>query len=96
MEDFPLADLESKKTFQSALKILDSAFQYDDRVQLPSDFEAYFMKFQRRVGQTLLAYCTEHDELLRRLDRHKVTCRPRCRTGCFFAVLDLAKSSGNL
>lgn len=73
LEDFPLADLESKTTFQSALKILDSAFQYDDRVQLPSDFEAYLMKFQRRVGQTLLAYCTEHDELLKRLDRHKVT-----------------------
>ena len=31
------------------------------------------MKFQRRAGQTLLAYCTEHDELLKRLDRHKVT-----------------------
>ena len=43
LEDFPLADLDSEKTFQSVLKILDSAFQYDDRVQLPSDFEAYFM-----------------------------------------------------
>ena len=73
LEDFPLADLESEKTFQSVLKILDSAFQYDDRVQLPSDFEAHLMKFQRRAGQTLLAYCTEHDELLKRLDRHKVT-----------------------
>ena len=31
------------------------------------------MRFQRRGGQTLLAYCTEHEELIKRLDRHKVT-----------------------
>ena len=73
LEDFPLKDLELESTFNSVLKILDAAFQYDDRVQLPSDFENYFMKFQRRGGQTLLAYCTEHEELIKRLDRHKVT-----------------------
>ena len=73
LEDFPLKDLELESTFNAVLKILDSAFQYDDRVQLPSDFEAYFMKFQRRAGQTLLAYCTEHEELIKRLDKHKVT-----------------------
>lgn len=73
LEDFPLKDLELDSTFNAVLKILDGAFQYDDRVQLPSDFEAYFMRFQRRAGQTLLAYCTEHEELIKRLDRHKVT-----------------------
>ena len=73
LEDFPLKDLELESTFNAVLKILDAAFQYDDRVQLPSDFEAYFMRFQRRGGQTLLAYCTEHEELIKRLDRHKVT-----------------------
>ena len=73
LEDFPLKDLELESTFNAVLKILDAAFQYDDRVQLPSDFEAYFMKFHRRAGQTLLAYCTEHEELIKRLDRHKAT-----------------------
>ena len=73
LEDFPLKDLELESTFNAVLKILDAAFQYDDRVQLPSDFETYFMRFQRRNGQTLLAYCTEHEELIKRLDRHKVT-----------------------
>ena len=73
LEDFPLKDLELESTFTAVLKILDAAFQYDDRVQLPSDFETYFMRFQRRSGQTLLAYCTEHEELIKRLDRHKVT-----------------------
>ena len=73
LEDFPLKDLELESTCNAVLKILDGAFQYDDRVQLPSDFEAYFMRFQRRAGQTLLAYCTEHEELIKRLDRHKVT-----------------------
>ena len=68
LEDFPLKDLELESTFNAVLKILDAAFQYDDRVQLPSDFEAYFMRFQRRGGQTLLAYCTEHEELIKRLD----------------------------
>ena len=73
LEDFPLKDLELEATFNAVLKILDGAFQYDDRVQLPSDFEAYFVKFHRQSGQTLLAYCTEHEELIKRLDRHKVT-----------------------
>lgn len=73
LEDFPLENLELESTFNAVLKILDAAFQYDDRVQLPSDFEAYFMRFQRKHGQTLLAYCTEHEELIKRLDRHKVT-----------------------
>ena len=73
LEDFPLKDLELESTFNAVLKVLDAAFQYDDRVQLPSDFEAYFMRFQRRGGQTLLAYCTEHEELIKRLDPHKVT-----------------------
>ena len=73
LEDFPLDNLELESTFNAVLKILDAAFQYDDRVQLPSDFEAYFMRFQRKHGQTLLAYCTEHEELIKRLDRHKVT-----------------------
>ena len=62
-----------KEWRNAVLKILDGAFQYDDRVQLPSDFEAYFVKFHRQSGQTLLAYCTEHEELIKRLDRRKVT-----------------------
>ena len=73
LEDFPLKDLKLESTFNAVLKVLDAAFQYDDRVQSPSDFEAYFMRFQRRGGQTLLAYCTGHEELIKRLDRHKVT-----------------------
>ena len=41
LEDFDIADAEKETAFQDILKILDKHFQYDDRVQLPSDFDSY-------------------------------------------------------
>ena len=74
-ESYDLEDLEKKKPeehFDKLLKLLDTAFEYDNRVQLPADFDRYFVSLQRRPGQTLLQYVTEHDECLRRLSDHKI------------------------
>ena len=74
-EAYDLEDLEKKPAedhFNRLLKLLDAAFEYDSRVQLPADFDRYFVTLQRRPGQTLLQYVTEHDECLRRLSDHKI------------------------
>ena len=73
VESFPLEDVEKSDAFNKLLKLLDKAFEYDNRVQLPGDFDKYFSGFQRHSGQTLLDYCTQHDELYNRLADHKVT-----------------------
>ena len=65
--------MEKSDAFNKLLKLLDKAFEYDNRVQLPGDFDKYFSGFQRHSGQTLLDYCTQHDELYNRLADHKVT-----------------------
>jgi len=74
-EAYDLEDLEKKPAdqhFDKLLKLLDAAFEYDSRVQLPADFDRYFVSLQRKPGQTLLQYVTEHDECLRRLSDHKI------------------------
>ena len=48
-------------------------FEYDRTVQLPNDFDRYFSQLQRRPGQTLLEYTTEHDHLYSKLADHDVT-----------------------
>ena len=53
--------------------MLDSAFQYDSKVELPADFSFYFEASGHRNGQTLLQYVIDHDERLCRLEKHGVT-----------------------
>ena len=60
MEDFPLENVEKDGTFEEILKIMGRSFQYDERVQLPADFDSYY-NLQRKAGQTLLGYVSEHD-----------------------------------
>lgn len=72
LEDYPLDDVEKKDCFDGILKILDKHFEYDSRVQLPTDFDKYF-GLQRKQGQTMLAYVTEHTDLHRKLEKHGVS-----------------------
>lgn len=73
LESFDVSEAEQAGALDKILKILDKAFEYDNRVTLPNDFDKYFALFHRRPGQTMLQYVTEHDELYRRLEEHKVT-----------------------
>ena len=71
LEDFDVANAEKDGVFGEILATLDKHFQYDSRVQLPGDFENYF-NLNRRHGQTLLSYITDHDEMLKKLSAHGV------------------------
>ena len=58
--------------FEKTLKILDAAFKYDSRVEAPRALENFFYNTNRRPEQTLLAYCTEHRERLREVEKHGI------------------------
>ena len=73
LENFPIDEIEKAGAFEKMLKTLDKAFEYDRTVQLPNDFDRYFSQLQRRPGQTLLEYTTEHDHLYSKLADHDVT-----------------------
>ena len=73
VEDFDLEKTKEETAFKDILSMLDSAFQYDSEVEMPSDFSSYFEASGRRSGQTLLQFITDHDERLRRLEKHGVT-----------------------
>ena len=72
LEDYDLEKAESSGAMNEILAILDKSFKYDTKVELPADFAAYFETLGRRGGQTLLQFVTEHDECLRRIQKHGV------------------------
>ena len=72
LEDYDLDKAEEKGAMDHILATLDKSLQYDDKVELPADFSAYFERLSRRPGQTLLQFITEHDEYLRRIQKHGV------------------------
>ena len=71
-EDMPMSELEKEGAFELILKTLDRHYAYDERVQLPSDFEGYFNLLSRKNGQTLLSFVSEHDAALRKLQAHQI------------------------
>ena len=62
LENFDLAEAEKPDAIDKVLKILDKAFEYDNGVQVPQDFDRYFTMLQRKPGQTLLQYVTDYDD----------------------------------
>ena len=72
VEDFDISKAEDPDSFDNILKMLDKSFQYDSKVEMPADFSAYFESLSRKPGQTLLQFITEHDERLRKLEKHGV------------------------
>ena len=62
LENFDLAEAEKPDAIDKVLKTLDKAFEYDNSVQVPQDFDRYFTMLQRKPGQTLLQYVTDYDD----------------------------------
>ena len=73
LEHYDLADAEKPDAIDRILKVLDKAFEYDNRVQLPQAFDNFFTHLHRRPGQTLLQYVTDYDECYRKLEDHKIS-----------------------
>lgn len=102
VEDFNLDECEKESAFESIIKLLDGHFEYDTRVQLPSDFDGYF-GLQRKPGQTLLAYVSDHAELHKKLEKHTrnwrnmvSAFRQQYKDGTYFERVASPKNNGNL
>ena len=71
-QDWGIEELEKEDAFKKVIETLDANFAYDAKVQLPTDFEAYFNLLQRTPGQTLLLYVADHEEAYRKLQQHRI------------------------
>ena len=63
--------LESENGPDILLKRLDKQWAFDDKVEMPNSFDAFFFKLKRRQHQTLLDYTTEFHQVLRQT-KHKL------------------------
>lgn len=61
-----LAEAETT-AYDTVFRRLDNVFQYETMTELPADFEAFFVKLQRRIGKTVQEYQAEFDRVERRL-----------------------------
>ena len=69
VEDYDVSKAEDESSFA---ELLDGHFQYDDRIQLPTDFDGCF-GLSRKPNQTLLSFVSDHDGYHRKLEKHSVS-----------------------
>ena len=96
VESFDLSRADKDGAFEEILKLLDAGFQYDDRVQLPQDFENFFSSSGRRPGQTLLSYVTDFDEKLRKIEHHGVKLPAEVQGWFFLKKASITKEQRQL
>ena len=94
VEGFDLTKVEDDQAFDKVVSMLDTAFQYDARIRMPQDFDAYF-NLSRRPGTSLLSFVTEHDEKLRKITEHGIKLPDQVQDGCCFAVQTSPRSRTN-
>ena len=58
--------------FKKTLELLDAAFRYDARVEMPRALEKFFYSISRKSDQTLLTYASDHREALREVEKHGI------------------------
>ena len=73
VEDYDLEKADKPGAFAEILLKLDKAFKYDSKVEMPADFAAYFEHLGRKSNQTLLQFITDHDDKLRKVEKHGVS-----------------------
>ena len=80
VEDLTVEDLAKPEAYATVFERLDAAFKFDAMTELPSDFESYFVKMQRRNSQTLQEYQAEYLHTERRLTMvHKIELPEKIR-----------------
>ena len=67
---------EQEDGFNTILQTLDRIYQYDAKVEMPKAFEKFFFGVSRGNSQTLLAYCAEHRDCARELEKYDVKLPP--------------------
>ena len=73
VEDYDLEKADKPGAFAEILMRLDKAFKYDSKAEMPADFAAYFEHGGRKANQTLLQFITDHDDKLRKIEKHGVS-----------------------
>ena len=68
---------EQEDGFITILQTLDRIYQYDAKVEMPKAFEKFFFGVARGNSQTLLAYCAEHRDCARELEKYDVKLPPQ-------------------
>lgn len=97
IEDMTVDDLSQSDSFAKVFARLDSAFKYDPLTELPADFEAYFVKLQRKAGQTVQEYQQEYLRIERRLTTtHKLQIPEKIRAWWFLRRSGLTKDQRQL
>ena len=64
--------MEDEAGFSKVLALLDQAFKYDSRVEMPRALEKFFYVTNRKSEQTLLSYVSDHKEALREVEKHGI------------------------
>ena len=64
--------MEDSQGFDKTLELLDKAFRYDARVEMPRALEKFFYSIGRKTDQTLLNYVSDHQEALREVEKHGI------------------------
>ena len=67
IEDLSIDDLKKENAYVTVCARLDAAFKFEPLTELPNDFEAFFVKLQRRSGQTLQDYAQDFQYAERKL-----------------------------
>ena len=95
VEGFDVTKLNEEKSFDEVIALLDTAFQYDNRVRTPQDFDAYF-SLSRKPGTSLLSYVTEHDEKLRKIVEHGIKLPDQVQGWLLLRRANLTKEQNQL
>ena len=64
--------MDDAEGFKKTLELLDAAFRYDARVEMPRALEKFFYAISRKSDQTLLTYVSDHREALREVEKHGI------------------------
>ena len=92
VEDFSMEQLAAENSFEAVFARLDSGFRYDPLTELPDDFETFFVKLQRRGGQTLQDYMTDFTKAERRLkNSHNVDLPEKVKAWWFLRRSGITK-----
>ena len=71
-EDLAMDVLESDRAMKEILQRLDAVFKYDAIIELPQDFENFFIQMQRKRNETMQEYTANFERQLRRLAAYEV------------------------
>ena len=97
IEDFTVDQLAESSAYDKVFQRLDNVFQYETMTELPADFEAFFVKLQRCVGQTVQEYQADFDHVERRLiSVHKIQLPEKIRAWWFLRRSGLTKEQRQL